>query len=562
MLLAAFLLGKLASSAVATGLSQLVARGDVPTLPITTVYERDFDGNPNTTAGLARVSFGSDRQSYFTTIKVGDAHYRVALDTGSADLWLVSSECETEQCEDTPRFPLAYQSPTFSEVNGNKTAFRSGYADGTEAAGFLARETVELPNISVANQLIGLVSNTTLALSDSTSGLLGLGFPRLSAFPNVTNSVPLFPRLAQQGLLEYPVFGFHLGWNASGSLAIGAIDASVVRNVSDISWNSVASFPPFFAEASEPTYLHWAIPISSFSVNDTAADTTPSYPSRNGGHALALIDVGSPGIYGPLEDVSELFDLIDGSRIVDSGKGVQWAVPCDTAVPLTFAFGSANYTLLPEDYLIGPTSDNPNMCLSWPKAHQPQSDGIDWQFGTAFLRTVYSIFSYGISGKEPPRVGFYPLRNETANPGTNQTTEDMPSMFSARSATVSTTLPNILLPTPTQATPSYAFNTSIHAPVDLIVSSGLATSTYSALLGTATTMVNVSGMPTVMPHNAVTRTVTDANGRMMVTVAMEEEAPVTLGLPPGWSAAPSLRDSLRTLLYACPVSLSLLLFMM
>src|ERR1700743_3865443 len=41
-----------------------------------------------------------------------------------------------------------------------------------------------------------------------------------------------------------------------------------------------------------------------------------------------------------------------------------------------------NFTLQPTDYVIGPASGNPNMCLTWPRASQPTADGIDWQLGT------------------------------------------------------------------------------------------------------------------------------------------------------------------------------------
>ena len=59
--------------------------------------------------------------------------------------------------------------------------------------------------------------------------------------------------------------------------------------------------------------------------------------------------------------------------------------------------------------MIGPVSGNPNMCLTWPRASQPTSDGVDWQLGTfpitpdrtyvypyspgsAFLRSVYTVY--------------------------------------------------------------------------------------------------------------------------------------------------------------------------
>lgn len=35
----------------------------------------------------------------------------------------------------------------------------------------------------------------------------------------------------------------------------------------------------------------------------------------------------------------------------------------------------------PTDYLIGPTESTPDLCLSWPNAQPPTSDGVDWQLG-------------------------------------------------------------------------------------------------------------------------------------------------------------------------------------
>ncbi len=65
-----------------------------------------------------------------------------------------------------------------------------------------------------------------------------------------------------------------------------------------------------------------------------------------------------------------------------------------TNTVIDIGFSTKNFTLLPTDYLRGRASGNPNMCLTWPMAYPPSSDGIDWQFGSAFLRTVYSIFRY------------------------------------------------------------------------------------------------------------------------------------------------------------------------
>lgn len=82
--------------------------------------------------------------------------------------------------------------------------------------------------------------------------------------------MPFFAKLAANGLLEYPLFAFSLTMNSSGTLTLGAIDATVVINPALISWNQVAQFPPFMSENNASSYLEWAIPISAFAVRHLA----------------------------------------------------------------------------------------------------------------------------------------------------------------------------------------------------------------------------------------------------------------------------------------------------
>ena len=59
---------------------------------------------------------------------------------------------------------------------------------------------------------------------------------------------------------------------------------------------------------------------------------------------------------------------------------------------LSLSDSGRTFVMQPTDYLIGPTEESPDLCLSWPRATSASSDGIDWQLGTPFLRTVYSVF--------------------------------------------------------------------------------------------------------------------------------------------------------------------------
>jgi len=87
-------------------------------------------------------------------------------------------------------------SASFEEVNGNSTSWNASFADGSVASGFVARETVMLGGATVQGHVFGrfgyavgwillkgsgMINATSLTLSDQKiSGILGLGFPRLS----------------------------------------------------------------------------------------------------------------------------------------------------------------------------------------------------------------------------------------------------------------------------------------------------------------------------------------------------------------------------------------------
>lgn len=127
----------------------------------------------NTSAGITSIALSSDRQSYYAVIQAGDIYFRVALDTGSSDLWIVSSGCSSHNCKNIPTYPLTYESSTFVPINGNSTGFNIGYADTTSqclfiskrsaeahfpisvASGFVAQESIQLANLTVQNQTFG-----------------------------------------------------------------------------------------------------------------------------------------------------------------------------------------------------------------------------------------------------------------------------------------------------------------------------------------------------------------------------------------------------------------------
>jgi len=144
-------------------------------------------------AGITQVSLSTDGSSYYTLISAGNIDFRVALDTASSDFWLVSTACTTNQCKAVPSYPLTYQSPSFGVINSNSSLFNLSFADGTVTSGFLATESVHFENFTIPEQVFGVVDESNVTLKNEISGVLGLGFPRLSAFSS----------FAVNGLLPY-----------------------------------------------------------------------------------------------------------------------------------------------------------------------------------------------------------------------------------------------------------------------------------------------------------------------------------------------------------------------
>ncbi|EJD49793.1 acid protease, partial [Auricularia subglabra TFB-10046 SS5] len=483
-------------------------------------------------------------RSYNLIVKVGQVNLRLAIDTGSADTWIVASSSKEAQAVKLPTYPLDLFSPTFVPVADNSTEFKFSFADSTGTHGFIARETFQLENFTVSQQAFGLIETTDLALGegqDGVSGILGFGFPRLSTIAQKTadtTAPPIMERLAQEGLVEYPLFGLS-ATREGGTLSLGAIDISVVDDASAIEWHDVVPFGHFPTETEASIYLHWTVHLAGVQIGEKSVEVASTYAKIIGRQPLALFDVGTSGIFGPYPAVTQIFDGIPDSRMVADGV---WAIPCETETLMHFNFGGKPFTLEPKDYIMGETTGNPGTCLAWPVALPPSSDGIDWQFGAPFLRTVYTVFSFGIDTREPPLLGLFSLADAAARQaalGTTSTSttatstasvarmsdNEEPTTSSGAFPLITTTLPNSLLDEPTLTTSPYLFATTDPLPTPG-GSSGFGTSTYAPALRP----LNATGIPGVaLPVSTITTT--NTQGETFTTTVPIPLPSLILGRP-------------------------------
>lgn len=333
---------------------------------------------------------------------------------------------------------------------------------------------------------------------------------------------PVLESLVTKALVPYPAFGLGLSPPADstfqapdpsskgaksryslrvGSLTLGGVSEHYIstnetsgRTVKDIEWHPVVPFAPLNASTTDassspassamtaPTaaasavpftatdleneaYLYWALQITNVALNNTVLPVNSTYRSL-GLPSIAVIDVGSNGIYGPQQDVAQIFTKIKDARQVAMG---QWAVPCNTQATIGFSFGGQYIKLQPSDWMYAAVAGS-SFCLAWPVAVPSSGDGVDWTLGTPFLKNVYTVFSYGINAVQAPQIGFLPLRDVAPTTATST----VPITPAALTVTVATTLPNQLITGPNYPTPSYIFQSPL--PTGAPQSMGLANS--------------------------------------------------------------------------------------
>lgn len=311
-----------------------------------------------------------ENSQYYGAITLGTPaqKFQVIFDTGSSDLWVASSNCDSS-CGRHAK----YDSSKSSTYVKNGTAFNIEYGSGP-VAGYESSDVLNMGGLVVKDQIFAEVTDASglggAYKLGKFDGILGLAFPILSV-----NHVPTaFENLVKQGLVESPQFAFYLGNSAKdfGELTLGGSDST--KYTGELSWVNLLA----------ATY--WEITLGGFSVGGT------SFASQT----KAIVDSGTSLLTGPSDVVKQVAAAI-GAKEVIAGE---YMVSCkyDTLPSFDFTIDGKVYTLTAEDYLI-PDGD---LCLlGMIGLDIPAPTGPLWILGDVFMRKYYTVFDYGNK-----RVGF------------------------------------------------------------------------------------------------------------------------------------------------------------
>lgn len=156
----------------------------------------------------------------------------LALDTGSADTWAVSSQSNCTNwlgsCYFGPAYTGGFSGPLIEEEH-----LYIEYGDGEIVQGPLGYMDVSVAGIRVENQTVSLANTTLWYGNNITSGILGLAYPALTnAYGGSFGDdepyyefeyAPVFANMVDQGLVDN-FFSIAISRNASdGVIAFGGV---------------------------------------------------------------------------------------------------------------------------------------------------------------------------------------------------------------------------------------------------------------------------------------------------------------------------------------------------
>lgn len=106
-------------------------------------------------------------------------HHHIA-DTGSSDLWVITPNCHTLECNasDAPRYGTNSNDERFQTGNAAVDLRYGDSLTGSYARGLVGRDTITLAGLTMENQTFAAVNDTdNYAITNGAAGVLGLGFP-------------------------------------------------------------------------------------------------------------------------------------------------------------------------------------------------------------------------------------------------------------------------------------------------------------------------------------------------------------------------------------------------
>ncbi|KAJ3261528.1 hypothetical protein HK103_005366 [Boothiomyces macroporosus] len=319
---------------------------------------------------------------YQATATVGTGQsFTVDLDTGSSDVWIRGSNCQSNTSGDTS---CSGNSVDTSDSNLQDQGQSASVQYGSGSVDF----EIYTGDITVAgataSQLPFGVTTQETGFSGASDGLLGLGFDSISQISSTLGqSANFFDALGFSG--SNNVFAFYLSNSAdgdSGEVTLGGVDSS--KYTGAINYVALNSETYWQFDASSVTY--------------SVGKATGKVGTTSSGSTDAISDTGTTLIILGTSAANAINKAI-GASAYSSSTGA-YAINCNiakTGPAINFKFGSKFTLSVPASIYV--LSNGDGTCISGiTQGASSQSPNI---FGDILTRAYYTVYD-----KNNNRVGF------------------------------------------------------------------------------------------------------------------------------------------------------------
>lgn len=320
-------------------------------------------------ASLPAGSRSNHPSEYYGQIKVGTPakEFLVLFDTGSGNLLLPSTFCQSEACVKHARFNasasstaenIAFTSQPYTPVgvDGDLDIVNLAYGTG-EASGVIVRDRICVEQTCTTMNMVSATDESDAPFARAPfDGIMGLSLTQLSE----GKAFNVLDAMLESQSVKKSMFSVFLGRTSEepSEILFGSYRSELMEE------------KPMWLPVLPSGY--WEVALTGLTVGQA---------HYNFSKASVVLDTGTSLLAGPPAVINELVDKLDVASDCSNIK----ALP-----DLSFFVGSKKLILSPEDYV---DRDSSNHCsLSLMTQEATSSGGDAWIFGDPFLRKYYTIF--------------------------------------------------------------------------------------------------------------------------------------------------------------------------
>nr|Q01972.1 RecName: Full=Penicillopepsin-1; AltName: Full=Acid protease; AltName: Full=Aspartic protease aspA; Flags: Precursor [Penicillium roqueforti]CAA59972.1 aspartic proteinase [Penicillium roqueforti] len=321
-------------------------------------------------SGSAITTPEADDVEYLTPVTIGSSTLNLDFDTGSADLWVFSSELTSSQQSGHDVYNVGSLGTKLSGAS-----WSISYGDGSSASGDVYKDTVTVGGVKATGQAVEAAKKiSSQFLQDKNNdGLLGMAFSSINTV-SPTPQKTFFDTVKSS--LGEPLFAVTLqGTGRPWHLRFGYIDSD--KYTGTLAYADVDDSDGF-----------WSFTADSYKIGTGAAGKSITGIADTG-TTLLLLD--SSIVTGLLQEG------YPGSQNSSSAGG--YIFPCSATLPDFTVTINGYDAVVPGKYInFAPVSTGSSSCYGGIQSNS----GIGFSiFGDIFLKSQYVVFD-----SEGPRLGF------------------------------------------------------------------------------------------------------------------------------------------------------------